>query len=178
MSAFFRRALLAVAAVTLASTAQAQNTHAREGFWFNVGLGMGSLGCNDCSERTNGLSGGLALGGSINQHVSLGVFANGWSKSENGATLSAAALTAGLRWYPSATGGFHVLGGLGMSQAELSVSGVGSASESGTGAVLGLGWDIRVARNVSMTPFWNAFAASFSGGDANVAQIGVGLTIH
>ena len=178
MAPFIRRALPAVAAVMLASSAQAQNTHAREGFWFNVGLGVGSLGCDDCSERTNGLSGGLALGGAINQHVSLGVFANGWSKSENGATLSAAALTAGLRWYPSATGGFHVLGGLGMSQAELSISGVGSASESGTGAVLGLGWDMRVAKNVSMTPFWNAFMASFDGGSANVGQIGVGLTIH
>jgi hypothetical protein len=178
MSPCIRRALLVLAAFTLAPAAEAQNTHVREGFWFNVGLGVGSLGCNDCSERTNGMSGGLALGGSINQHVSLGIFANGWSKSENGATLTAAALTAGLRWYPSATGGFFVLGGLGMSQAELNVSGLGSASESGTGAVLGLGWDIRVAKNVSMTPFWNGFAASFSGGDANVGQIGVGLTIH
>ena len=33
-------------------------------------------------------------------------------------------------------------------------------SEFGVGLMLGLGWDIRVGRNVSLTPFWNGFAMS------------------
>ena len=37
----------------------------REGFWFNVGFGYGSLGCEDCRDRLNGFSGGLSLGGTI-----------------------------------------------------------------------------------------------------------------
>jgi hypothetical protein len=44
--------------------------------------------------------------------------------------------------------------------------------------MLGVGWDIRVGRNVSLTPFWNGFAMSNSNGDANVGQFGLGFTIH
>jgi len=51
-------------------------------------------------------------------------------------------------------------------------------SEFGVGLMLGLGWDIRVAKNVSLTPFWNGFAMSNSNVDANVGQIGLGFTIH
>src|SRR2546430_8962422 len=30
----------------------------------------------------------------------------------------------------------------------------------------------------SLTPYWNGFALSYSGGDANVGQIGLGITVH
>src|SRR5882724_7100172 len=48
----------------------------------------------------------------------------------------------------------------------------------GVAALLGLGYDIRVGRAVSLTPYWNGFALSYSGGDANVGQIGLGITVH
>jgi len=41
-----------------------------------------------------------------------------------------------------------------------------------------VGWDIRVGRNVSLTPFWNGFAMANDIADANVGQIGIGVTIH
>ena len=53
-----------------------QNTPARDGFWLNVGLGYGSLGCEDCGSREGGLSGGLALGGAVSPRVLLGVGSN------------------------------------------------------------------------------------------------------
>ena len=46
------------------------------------------------------------------------------------------------------------------------------------GRSFGLGWDIRVGRNVSLTPFYNGFAVQTANADGNVAQIGLGVTIH
>ena len=58
------------------------------------------------------------------------------------------------------------------------VSDFGSETETGFGALLGLGWDIRVGKNVSLTPFWNGFSANTYDLDANVGQVGLGLTLH
>jgi hypothetical protein len=178
MSRLVRLALATLALSALPEVSAAQNSHTREGFWFNLGLGAGSLGCSDCDTRESGLSGGFALGGTVNQHWLLGVFSNAWTKSENGATLTASTLVAGFRYYPSADGGFFLLAGLGLGSVDLSVTGFGSISESGSGALLGLGWDIRVGKTVSLTPFWNGAGIAFSGGDANFGQLGVGFTIH
>jgi hypothetical protein len=90
-------------------------------------------------------------------------------------------LTAAIRFHPSATGGFFLLGGLGIGRIDVGASGGGfsiHASETGAGAVLELGYDFRIGANVSLTPFWNGFAGSFDNGDANVGQVGLGLTIH
>lgn len=92
------------------------NRHTREGFWFNAGLGYGSLGCDGCGSREGGLS--------------------------------------------------------------VSIDGFGSESETGGGALLGLGYDIRVGQNVSLTPVWLGFAAQTSNSDANVGQLSLGVTIH
>jgi outer membrane protein with beta-barrel domain len=162
----------------LPGIASAQHKQTRQGFWFNIGLGYGSLGCQDCSGRTGSLSGGLALGGTLSQKVVIGGGTNGWTKSENGATLTVSTLTALIRFYPSPTGGFFLLGGLGVGQIHGSVTGFGSATETGAGVVLGLGYDIRVGNNLSITPFWNGFAMNSSNSDANVAQIGLGLTVN
>ena len=71
-----------------------------------------------------------------------------------------------------------LLGGLGVGRLDLEIDGFGSAVETGSGAILGLGWDIRVAPNVSLTPFWNGIGIKVTDGDANFGQIGIGLTIH
>jgi hypothetical protein len=145
----------------------------REGLWFNVGLGLGSQGCQDCLLRDNGLSGGLSVGGRISDRVLLGVGTAGWAKEIAGETLSVGTLDARLRFYPARTSGFFLTGGLGIGS--LSYAG---ESEFGLGAILGLGWDIRVGRNISLTPFYNGFAMSNSLVDANVGQFGIGVTIH
>ncbi len=161
-----------------AAPAAAQHPQVRNGFWFNLGLGYGSLGCDGCGSRTGGFSGGLSLGGALSEKVLLGVGTTGWTKSEGGVTTTVGTLDARIRFYPSATGGFFLTGGLGLGSISADVSGLGSASETGVGLVLGLGVDIRLAKNLSFTPFWNGFAVRSSDSDANVGQIGVGLTIH
>lgn len=169
--------LTAVALSAIPASAQTQS-QTRQGFWFNLGLGAGSLGCENCDTRVNGLSGQLSLGGTISPRFLLGVASNGWSKSENGTTLTMGSLTAAFRFYPSATGGFFLTGGLGVATLDVGAEGFGSASTTGTGAMLGLGYDIRLGDSVSLTPFWNGIGGTFDGGTANFGQIGVGFTWH
>lgn len=171
-------AAIGLALLVFTSTAGAQHAQTRQGFWFNVGLGAGSLGCDDCGSRTNGLSGQLSLGGTITPRLLLGAGTNGWTKNEDGVTVTMGSLAALVRFYPSTTGGFYLTGGLGVATIDLGVDGYGSASDTGVSALLGIGYDIRVGQNVSLTPFWNGIGGSFDGYGANFGQIGLGLTIH
>ena len=111
------------------SNARAQYPQIRKGFWFNGGLGYGSLGCQDCDGRTGGLSGGISLGGTINQKILLGVGTTGWYKSENGVTLTVGTLDVRARFYTTAKSGFFITGGLGIGTISADVSGFGSDSE-------------------------------------------------
>jgi hypothetical protein len=158
--------------------ATAEDPPRRRGFWFSGGLGYGSLGCDDCSGREGGLSGGIQLGGSVSPKVLLGGGTTGWTRSEGALTLTVGTVVALIRFYPSATGGFFLLGGLGLGSIYTSIDGFGSDSETGGGAVLGLGYDIPVGESVSLTPFWNGFAARTSNADANVGQLGLSVTFH
>jgi hypothetical protein len=164
--------------LTPPSVARAQNVQTREGFWFNFGFGAGSLGCSDCDGRENGLTGGLAFGGALGQQWLVGAFSNGWTKTVDDVTITAGTLVFGARFYPSPTSGFFIVGGIGMGSLEVDLGSFGSASEMGSGALLGLGWDVRLANTVSFTPFWNGAGISVSGGSANFGQIGIGITVH
>lgn len=171
-------AVCAIGSVTVAGIAQAQGAQARDGFWFSGGLGYGSLGCDNCGSREGGISGGLSLGGTLSQRWLIGVGTSGWTKSEQGARLTVDEIDARVRFYPSTNGGFFLTGGLGYGEVRASVTGFGSATESGGAAILGMGYDIRVARNTSITPYWNGYAMKNSNTDANVGQVGVAITLH
>jgi hypothetical protein len=174
--------LAVVAAVAVsAASAQAQrstqrNAPIRDGFWVSGGLGYGSLGCDNCGSREGGLSGDISLGGTISPRLLLGVGSAAWTKSEQGVTMTVGTLDARVRFYPSATGGFFLTGGIGFGQAKL--TGFGTATENGVGTLLGLGYDIRVAKNTSITPYWNGFAMKNNNTDANVGQMGLAVTLH
>ncbi|MGE0552567.1 MAG: hypothetical protein AB7R55_03970 [Gemmatimonadales bacterium] len=167
---------LLMTAVT-AAEGQGARPQTREGFWFSAGLGYGSLGCEDC-DREGGLSGYLRLGGTLSPKVLLGVETNGWTKSEGGATLTYGNLSGVVYFYPSPDGGFHLKGGLGIARLDLDLGSFGSGGETGGGALLGLGYDARIGRNVSITPYLNFLGGSFDGGNASLAQFGVGITAH
>lgn len=162
----------------LPGTLTAQHPNTREGFWFNIGAGYGSFGCDDCGTRENGFSGQVSLGGTINKKLLLGVSSNGWTKSESGVTLTMGSLAAAAKFYPSEIGAFHLTGGLGIATLDLGIRGFGNETETGVAVLLGLGYDFRVGKNVSISPFWNGIGGSFDGGSANFGQLGVGLTWH
>lgn len=155
-------------------TASGRQPLAREGFWFSGGLGYGTIGCSDCDGvRLSGLSGGLSLGTTVNPKFLFGIGTTGFARSIDGSMLRAGTFDARIRFYPSLYNGFHINGGLGLGS--VSFEGV---TEFGAGAMFGIGWDIRVSPNVSLTPFYNGFAMASDLGDANVGQIGLGITIH
>jgi hypothetical protein len=43
---------------------------------------------------------------------------------------------------------------------------------------MGIGWDIEVSKHVSLTPSYTGFAMASSNVDANVGQLGIGVTIR
>ena len=124
------------------------------------------------------MSGTIGLGGTLSQKVLLGITSNGWTKNESGVTLTVGTVTGMIRFYPSAAGRFFLIGGLGLGSIRVDIDGFGSATEVGAGALLGLGYDIRVGDNTSMTAYWNGFAARTGDPDANVGQIGLSITAH
>jgi len=160
------------------TSAPVPTPHTRDGFWFNAGFGFGSAGCQTCFGRASGASGGLSLGGTVSERLLFGVGTTGWYRSENGVAVNVGTLDARLRFYPVRTSGFNLTGGLGLGTVSLGVANVGRASEAGVGLMLGLGWDIRVAPNVSLSPFYNGFAVQTTNADAYVDQVGLAITIH
>lgn len=171
-------ALFALVGVPSLGAQEAGHPQTRDGFWFNGGVGYGTLGCDDCDSREGGFSGQLALGGTVSNKVLLGGSANFWTKEENGVTVNVGVVSAMIRFYTSQTGGFFLTGGLGVGTVDVEISGFGDGSETGFGALLGLGYDFRVGENVSITPFWNGYAVSSDVIDVDVGQIGVGVTVH
>lgn len=170
--------LLAVAALLASTSVHAQGRpQTREGFFISFGLGYGSLGCEDCADRVSGGSGYLALGGTLSQKVTLGGEVTGWGKSENDVTLTFGTVGPVIRFYPSATGGFFLKGGVGLATLELDL-GQFSGTATGAGLVLGLGYDGRVGRNFSLTPFFDLVSGTFDGGTVNSVHFGLGFSFH
>ncbi len=156
----------------------AQRPQTREGFWLNVGLGWASLGCDGCDDRLGGAAGALSMGGTLSEKWQLGGGVHVWTRSEDDVTLTVGLVSVLTKFYPSAAGGFHLMGGLGVASIDLEI-GTESGRETGTGLILGLGYDIRIGRMVSLTPFWTGVATKYDGGgDLNFGQLGLGLSIH
>jgi hypothetical protein len=171
----------ALLAILLATTANAQQAQTRQGFWIGGGMGYGTMGlsCTGCADvgRTGGLSGYAKFGGTLRQNILLGVEMNGWTKSEGGGRVTMGNLSGAAYWYPMPTQGLFVKAGAGYANLRAD-DGVNSASDGGLGILGGVGYDIRVARNLSITPVANYFRGGFNGGSANVLQIGMGVTSH
>jgi hypothetical protein len=151
---------------------------ARSGFWFNAGFGYGALSCEECfGEYLDGFSGGLSAGGTVSERVLLGAGTTGWYRSVDGVWINAGTFDFRVRFYPVRTSGFFLNGGIGLGSVSIGV-GRTSISETGVGAMLGAGWDVRVGRNVSLTPFWNGSGISTGSATVGFGQLGLGITVH
>jgi hypothetical protein len=119
----------------------------------------------------------LKLGGSINDRFLIGGESNAWVKEEGGVTLTHGYFGPVAYFYPSATGSFFVKGGVGGAVLDVSSGGT-SITESGFGYVLGVGYDILVGGNWSITPVANFNGGSIEGSDTGVFEVAVGITWH
>ena len=183
------RALVLVALVSLAASAQHAQT--REGFSISFGIGGGSAGvsCDGCgTDRENGLSGYLRLGGYVRPTLLVAGETNGFTKNVDGVDVVASFVSAVVQWYPQVASGFYLKGGAGIATGSLD-DGVDELAATGMGITLGTGYEWRVTRNFSLTPYVNYLRsvgaeAKFNGvglgGNLNVDvfQFGLGFTWH
>lgn len=193
-------AVLATLATLVAPQLSAQQRGgylARKGFWIGLGGGFGSLGvsCSLCTtDRENGGSGSLRLGGTVSPRLRVGVESNGFTKSESGVDVLAGQLGVVGNYYPAATGNLYVRGSVGASiisfKGDFDGDGVEDELDAtGIGIALGLGYDLFVSRSVSLSPFFNYLVAL--SGDAqfnsqslgetlkpNLWQVGLAVVIH
>jgi hypothetical protein len=193
-STFF--GVVALTVVRASSSLAQGHPQIRDGFTVSVGVGAGSAGvtCTDCgTDRETAPALYLRLGGAVRSNLILAGEINGWSKSTkdagDAARVTVSTVNAIAQWYPDPTGGFFVDGGLGIGamKVEIKTPGLPTLSDNttGLGYQVGTGYDIRVGKNFSITPYATFFGTA--GGktesskekiDANVAQIGLGVTWH
>jgi hypothetical protein len=185
---------LAVAIFATAVVALAQRPQVRDGFWIGFGFGYGSasLSCGSgCSftdqAKGGGATGFLKLGGTLSPKVLLGGDITVWVKDVSGSTESVGNVSFAAYFYPAPASGFFLKGGAGFGTFMLSNG--GSVEANGFGLVAGLGYDIRVGRNISITPVGN-FCFGSDGDLKNagvvlipsvkhaVFDLGLGITFH
>lgn len=156
-------------------------------------LAAGSAGA-DCAvcgnDRETGGAGYLRLGGTLSQSWLLGFEASAWAKSEAGLDQSIGAGHFIVQWYPSRSGALYLKLGLG-GMSYITNDGTDEYTATGGSGLFGIGYEIRLGRNMSVTPFLNSMASGNTeieqngtvvGTNAdfkiNMVQLGLGLTWH
>ena len=189
--------LAAAAALTTCATGtgRAQHPPQRHGFWIGTGFGYGSLArtCDACENLPGepALSGYLKLGTTVVPQLLMGVEANGWRKNIQGTTVTAVNASVVSYVYLKPTSGFFFKGGLGVSYYREDVAvktPEDTASTTGFGLTAGIGYDYRVADNISLTPVANFTFGSlgnlrhrgffYPNVQETLLQLALGVTFH
>jgi len=173
MHSFVRSALVALAlgAVALPATAQdvapTNDGPPRQGFFIGLGLAMASVSadCAECGDADAASMFGshIKLGGTLSKSVRLGADLFG-VYSEDGifgdlagtaedATENAGHAMVAVTVYPSAAGNFWFQAGLGSVVYLADVEDDQQYTGRGFGGMLGVGYDFRVGRNGSLSPY-------------------------
>jgi len=182
-------ALLGVLLVSTASVAHAQGRQRHDGFWIGFGLGAGALtsGNLDESER-GGAAGYVRLGGTLSQKILMGGELSFWGRQEdtflgeNTVTLTRANATFTVIIYPSDNGGFFMKGGFGGANIQTQVGNL-TQDIQGLGTTIGLGFDVRLGRNLYLTPNADLLLQTFEQDNDETVTNGIilltiGLTWH
>jgi hypothetical protein len=157
----------------------------RKGFWLTAGLGAGSesFDANDGLGWSDDKGGGLAylkLGGTVSPSLLLGAEFNAWGTryrfEDYDRGLTSAMFIA--QWYPDSRGDFWLRGGAGFARDYLDIDGGARTRENGMALAVGLGYDIRVGRNVSITPMLDLQGQHYDTHDERLVNIGLGITFH
>lgn len=174
---------LLVSSLPAAAAAQ-REVGPHQGFWIGFGLGAGrNLTEDGNGDQLMGGGGYLRMGGTPNGRFLLGGEALGWFRSEsNNVTSSRGNVSLVLMFYPMRSGGFFLKGGVGGASIITSAT-VGnttiSTTDTGLGETLGLGFDIRLARNFYLTPNIDFLFQQIEGGVKNtIGLVTIGATWH
>jgi hypothetical protein len=188
-----------IAAVALTAVGarplNAQGDQVRNGFWLMGGVAAASnrTDCTNCPEevRINGFGTVLRAGGKASRYVMIGGELYGFLETDDDSRTEVGGVLFIAQWYPWTKLGFWFRAGGGISYANVEINTATSPEQitkAGLGLSLGFGWDLRVARMVSITPFLTSYynglgAIDFSGGTLDnvlttMWQAGVGVTFH
>lgn len=147
------------------------------------------MSCDGCSsDRETSFSGYLRMGGYVSPSLFVGGESNGWVKSDFGVDEQIGVLSAVLQWYPQPASGLYLKGGAGFAHAAAD-DGFDEVSTTGMAVNLGLGYDWRLGRSFSLTPYANYLRSLGAEAQVNgigtdyklnvdVLQIGLGLSWH
>jgi hypothetical protein len=160
----------------------------RRGFFAAIGLGGGSesFDANDglgWSDDKGGATGYIKVGGAVSNSLMLGGEVNGWASryQRQGYDRSLASLMFIAQWYPASRSDFWLRGGAGWARDHLSVYGTNgdiNSHENGTALAVGLGYDFRVGRKVSITPSLDFQGQRYDSHDERLLSLGIGVTFH
>lgn len=188
------RAALVTLCILGAPVLRAQHPQVRDGFWIGFGLGYGPFdaSCSGCPSfnSESGFTGHLRLGGTLKPNVLLGGDIVAWAKSANGLDELGGNTTATVYYYPMVRSGLFLKGGVGLSLYDLSPTNSGSGADgTGVGFTIGAGYDLRVGRNISLTPVGNFLFGSvgdiqqngatiLTGWKQTILEFGLDVTFH
>ena len=186
--------LALLGSLTLGTEALAQDVQEHRALWGGFGLGAGLDG-----DEGNawGIDAYIRVGGTLSQRMLLGVESSGWYGSHLDTDLYRSNLSGVVLFYPSMRGGLFLKGGAGLSYVNTSISerttigGIDyynsiSEAKTGFGATAGVGFDIRLGRNMYLVPELDWYLQSIGDTDAsfgvpstiNIFAFTIGLVWH
>ena len=121
----------------------------------------------------------------MTQQVLLGADLSGWARDQSGSTVSRANAVAAITYYPSATSGFYLKGGLGAASASVSGSvTTGGATttvtttSTGFGTTVGGGYEIQAGSNFFIAPSADILFQTINNHTSSVFLLTVDLMWH
>lgn len=154
--------------------------HDRRGRWFSAGLGYGTLDCEWCGDTQGAFTGAFTIGGSPSENVLLGGSVYGWVYEGGGERHTAMAVTASVRFYPSDSSSFYLLGGAGAADADLFVGGFPEpglvTSEQGLAGVLGVGIELQPWNGIGLGPHLYGAGVPLGNNGVLLTQLGLSVT--
>ena len=162
------------------------NPNRRQGLWAALGGGAGveSFNAYNGLGWSNGLWGGLVfarLGLALNQNLTIGAEGDLWIRDYPGYRRTMGSLMIIGQIYPVSKGGFFLKGGGGWTRDDLHLYSFHPSippHRTGWGYVAGLGYDARVAQNVSITPSIDFTEQYYGGVDERMINLGLAITLH
>jgi hypothetical protein len=129
----------------------------RAGFWggFSVGAGGEAFDLRDgagYSEELYRPTVSLRLGGTVNQSLRLGGEVLAWIDEHRYSVESLTSVLFVGQFYPAATTGLYLKGGLGLGRNAVDFDGGGGVGDTGFAGLLGAGWEVRMGRRWFLTP--------------------------
>jgi hypothetical protein len=140
----------------LSGLTTAQHRQMHEGFWIGFGLGVGmNLTDQPDDDPLIGGSGYFRVGGTVNQRVKLGAEAFGWAREQHDDVITHGNVMVIAMLFPRDNSGLFLKGGFGIAGVtRAAVEGDSSEirAEGGLGTTAGLGFDVSLGRQLSLTP--------------------------